>query len=207
METLHHSWQTLCNTYTTDHTLMGDCFTELTTAYTEKQRHYHTLEHIASMIAEIRKCEDQLINNDTLLFATWFHDIVYDPRKHDNEQRSAALAVERMNQLEVPQHMILRTEQLILATANHVSADLTPELNFFLDCDLKVLGATPDKYKEYAAAIRKEYQHVFSFIYKRERKKVLLRFLASPSIYHTAYFQERYEQQARINLMNEIENR
>jgi predicted metal-dependent HD superfamily phosphohydrolase len=207
METLHNNWQTLCNHYTTDHALIEKCYAELTKAYTEKQRHYHTLEHIASMMTEILVCKDPLLNKDALLFATWFHDIVYDPKKHDNEQRSAAKAVERLNQLQVPKEMILLIEQLILATANHVTAAFTPELNFFLDCDLKILGAASDKYQEYATAIRKEYKHVLSFIYKLERKKVLQRFIASPVIYRTVHFQERYEQQARINVANEIENK
>jgi predicted metal-dependent HD superfamily phosphohydrolase len=207
MEALYNSWKTLCNKYTTDQPMIEKCFAELAKAYTEKQRHYHTLEHIASMIAEILECKDPLINKNTLLFATWFHDIIYDPKKNNNEQQSAALAVERLSELQVPQEMILRIEKLILATANHVAGASTPELNFFLDCDLKILGAAPDKYQEYAAAIRKEYRHVPSFIYKRERKKILQRFMASPTIYRTIYFQERYEQQARINLLNEIENR
>lgn len=207
MEILYNNWKTLCSSYTTDHSFIEKCFEELCKAYTEKQRHYHTLDHIASMIHEIKECKDPSINKNMLLFAVWFHDIIYNPKKHDNEQQSAVLAVERLTQLCVPQEMILLIEQLILATANHVVAAFNPELNFFLDCDLKILGAEPGKYQAYATAIRKEYKHVLSFIYNRERKKVLHRFLESSTIYRTRDFQERYEQQARMNILNEIESR
>jgi predicted metal-dependent HD superfamily phosphohydrolase len=26
---------------------------------------------------------------DTFLYSLWFHDIIYDPKRHDNEQQSA----------------------------------------------------------------------------------------------------------------------
>lgn len=79
-------------------------------------------------------------------------------------------------------------------------------LSFSLDCDLKILGSKSDDYIVYAENIHKEYKHVISFIYKMERKKILKRFFESPSIYRTEYFRNKYEEQARKNILFEIQN-
>jgi hypothetical protein len=43
------------------------------------------------------------------------------------------------------------------------------------------------------------------FLYNPGRKKVLKHFLDMKTIFKTAYFQEKYERQARINLASEME--
>ena len=171
MEILYNQWKNLCNGFTTNQVLIDEYFKQISTAYAEKQRHYHTMEHIQSMIAEIDNNSDSSLDKNALLFATWFHDIVYDPTKSGNEEQSAKIAVQVLNRLHVPTETIQLVEELILATANHTKAKSTKELNFFLDCDLKILGLDANSYSQYAANIRKEYKHVLSFIYNRERKK------------------------------------
>src|SRR4051794_16581976 len=57
-------------------------------AYKEPQRHYHTTNHIHSML----KCfEDNITlisNRVAFQLAIFFHDWVYDPTAHDNELQS-----------------------------------------------------------------------------------------------------------------------
>lgn len=206
MDILYNHWKSLCCCFTTNQLLIDECFKQISEAYAEKQRYYHTMEHIQSMIVEIESNKDAALDKNVLLFATWFHDMVYDPKKSDNEEQSAKIAVHALNQLHVPKEIINVVEELILATANHTKAKSTKELDFFLDCDLKILGSDPNSYSQYAANIRKEYKHVISFIYNRERKKVLKRFIEANALYRTAYFQEKYEEQARMNILNEIKN-
>ena len=56
----------------------------LTYAYNQPQRHYHTLNHIHSMITELRTIKPGLELSSRELqilhLAIWFHDVVYDPR-------------------------------------------------------------------------------------------------------------------------------
>lgn len=207
METLKKQWTALCETYSKNSILIDACFGSLLNAYNEKQRHYHTLEHIAAMLAEIDAYKALPADGDVLRFAAWFHDAVYDPKAKGNEKASAELAVQKLKELDVADEMIKRVEQLIMATASHtdVSADADPVISFFLDCDLKVLGADPERYQLYAEQIREEYKHVPYLIYAFERKKVLKRFITSPFIYRTVHFKNNYEQQARINIQHEIQ--
>ncbi len=207
MDTLKQYWTELCNRYSSDQQLIAHYFDEINTAYTESHRHYHTLEHIHSMLLEINACQNSAIDKGALLFATWFHDMVYNPRKQNNETASAEIAVKALKQLWVPENSIQKVQKLILATANHTDTRIAPDpdMDFFLDCDLKILGAPREEYLLYAENIRKEYKHVISFIYKAERKKVLKRFLESPGIYRTDYFRTKYESQARSNVSFEIQ--
>lgn len=207
MDTIKKYWIDLAEKYSSDKLQTEQCFDKLQKAYNEPQRHYHNMEHILSMIQEINNCQNESIDRDSLLFATWFHDIIYNPRKHDNEAKSAEEAIRTLKQLSVPEETIQKVKELILATANHMNTkEPDHNLSFFLDCDLKILGSKREDYLLYAENIRKEYKHVISFIYKMERKKILKRFIESPSIYRTEYFRSKYEAQARKNILFEIQN-
>ncbi|MCW3103451.1 MAG: hypothetical protein JWO09_1891 [Bacteroidetes bacterium] len=207
MDALKLQWTKLCEAYSKDAALAGTAFELLLNAYGEKQRHYHTIEHITSMLVEIETYNSRAEDLNILRFAAWFHDAVYDPKGKGNEKASAVLAARLLEQLSVPAAMIKRVEELIMATASHteVNAASDPLIAFFLDCDLKVLGAEPERYKLYAEQIREEYSHVPYLLYAVGRKKVLRRFLAAPFIYRTDHFKNKYEQQARINIQHEIE--
>ena len=207
METLKKIWTDLAEKYCLDNLLIDQCFDKLQKAYSEKHRYYHNIEHIKSMLMEINSSKNYLDKQDELLFAAWFHDIIYNPKKHDNEGESAEAAVKMLKQLSVPDEKIQKVKELILATANHTN-NLEPDsdLSFFLDCDLKVLGTERKEYLLYAQNIRKEYKHVLSFLYSRERKKILKRFIESPTIYRTEYFRNKYEEQAKSNILFEIQN-
>lgn len=58
-------------------------------------RFYHTLEHVASMCAEVDRCASegtlQQCSVDRVLLATYFHDAIYNPRSPTNELDSANL--------------------------------------------------------------------------------------------------------------------
>ena len=50
----------------------------------EPHRYYHNLQHIHDMLLN-----DNLIINGLTI---WYHDAIYDPKRNDNEERSAELA-------------------------------------------------------------------------------------------------------------------
>ncbi len=68
------------------------------------------------------------------------------------------------------------------------------------DIDLSILGADSFSFACYEAAIRKEYACASDDVYRKGRIKVLQGFLMRPQIYHTQFFQNRYEAQARENI-------
>ncbi|KAL7581556.1 hypothetical protein ACA910_022119 [Epithemia clementina (nom. ined.)] len=77
----------------------------------------------------------------------------------------------------------------------------------FLDLDMAVLGKEESAYLAYASMIRNEYAHVPHDTYCSKRAQILTEFLQRPRpgrIYHTSFFHQALEDQARRNLAMEI---
>ena len=62
--------------------------------YSEQQRAYHTLEHIEQLFIQFESIQHVLSEPHIIALAVYYHDVVYDPTRADNELRSAEYAVE-----------------------------------------------------------------------------------------------------------------
>lgn len=197
------AWDTLCRRYSTDEALIGQLWEELEKAYTAKDRHYHNLEHIAYMLELADRYKVDGSAFDLLLFAIFFHDVVYEATRSDNEEQSATLAQIRLNRLGIPEHDILKVKEMIMATKSHQASDdhLT---NLLLDLDLAILGSDKERYDRYSQGVRKEYSMYPNLVYKSGRRKVLQHFLSQKHIYKIAVFQEEFESNAKANLNREL---
>jgi predicted metal-dependent HD superfamily phosphohydrolase len=180
-----------------------ELWTELEELYSGRGRHYHTLNHLLHLLECLSGNRPRIAHWNAVLFALYYHDAVYDPLKHDNEEKSAVLAEKRMHELGCGQAEIEKCRALILATKKH-ERNSDNDINLFTDADLSVLGASAEVYKQYAINVRKEYSIYPDLLYKPGRRKVLQHFLAMPRIFKTDEFFTRYEKQARINLAEEL---
>jgi predicted metal-dependent HD superfamily phosphohydrolase len=158
---------------------------EVLQRYAEPHRRYHTVRHLRAVLGALTRWCSTALPPSLLLAALW-HDAVYDPKAHDNEEQSAALVSDR------------RAQQLILATKKHEPLDSGQDMSPLLDADLWILGAPPRVYRRYATLIRQEYAHVSDDDYRAGRAAVLERFLQRPRLYF-GEFPER-EARARENL-------
>jgi predicted metal-dependent HD superfamily phosphohydrolase len=174
--------------------------------YAEPGRAYHTLRHIHEMLDVIEQQHTRLDNYDAVAFATWFHDIIYDPRAGDNEERSAQLARRILRRLQVPASVINRAAELILMTATHSITDSSFDVRLFIDADLSILGAASERYEEYRRDIRREYSWMSEEEYHHGRAEALRGFLDRPRIFQTDELYERLESRARENLTAELES-
>ncbi|MNI28294.1 hypothetical protein D3C87_427050 [compost metagenome] len=195
----------LISKYTNDDRLITELWAEIEQKYTAKQRHYHTLTHLQSLLKQLLEIKDKIANWDPILFTLYYHDIIYDAQKGDNEEKSAELAEIRMKQLSVPDQFIIICKSQILATKNHLS-DHDSDTNYFTDADLSILGQALEDYTIYYQNIRKEYAVYPDLIYKSGREKVLQHFLMMERIYKTDYFYHKFEHQAKKNLQFELEH-
>jgi predicted metal-dependent HD superfamily phosphohydrolase len=114
------------------------------------------------------------------------------------------LAEERLRLSPLPERQVENVAYYILATATH-KYNLGGDSLLLIDADLSIFGASEEVYHQYAQNIRKEYRLYPGFMYKRGRRKALQGFLERKTIYHTAHFQEKYEEQARNNLERELQ--
>jgi len=170
---------------------------EVESRYSEPHRRYHTLEHIRELLALLPEAGEEV------LAAVWFHDLIYD-RRGANEERSADVAHEALIDLHFPREAVDRVTKMILATRNHDPGDLPAEATLFLDADLAILGSPRERYRAYAEAIRFEYSWVPDEVFRTAREGVLRDFLAKPRLYRTDVMRERFEGQARDNMVWEL---
>lgn len=177
-------------------------YEKLTQAYAEPQRHYHNQQHLAECLAEFDGAKHLAQDPATVELALWFHDAVYDPKAGDNEERSAAMAV---NCLEAggQSKLAATVGGLVLATKSH-STEAGPDAGLLVDVDLSILGKDEPRFSEYEAQIREEYRWVPGLVFKPKRAEILQRFLDRKRIYTTDLFAAKYEDTARRNLENSI---
>ncbi|GLR91885.1 hypothetical protein GCM10007857_86030 [Bradyrhizobium iriomotense] len=173
---------------------------ELAAAYAAPGRYYHNLSHIEDCLAALARVEELSAREREILSeAIWWHDVVYDPTRSDNEEISAQLA-----ERHVRDDISHEVGRLIRLTKTHeIQAD--DRLGAILiSIDLSILAAEPARYDAYAAAIRQEFIHVRDADYRAGRARVLRQFAARPIIYPDAGFAAKYDRRARDNLAREL---
>ena len=174
---------------------------DLLARYAEPQRRYHDARHLAEVLSAL----DLLSNDRVVLLAAWFHDAVYDPRRENNEERSATLAAEKLPRLGVPQPEVAEVTRLVRLTAGHQPAAGDRSGAALSDADLAILGAPQPRYDDYAAAVRAEYAHVADADFAAGRAAVLRDLLGRDRLYRTETGRERWEEPARKNLRRELD--
>ncbi|MBN2893070.1 MAG: hypothetical protein JXL97_14470 [Bacteroidales bacterium] len=189
--------------FTDNQTIKDILWQQIEANYSEKSRFYHTLTHLNEMFDLLDQVKSQITDYDTVFFAVFYHDIIYNPQAKDNEEQSADLMKNSLSKINFPSEKINNCYDQIIATKSH-SPTLSKDTNFLLDADLAILGQTSEKYQNYTQQIRKEYSFYSNEEYKKGRIKVLNHFLKNESIYKTIFFKEKFEKQARLNIQNEL---
>ncbi len=204
MQTLQQSFTETALHYTADKNLVDTLWAEIAKQHSGSKRKYHNLAHLQNMHAQLASIKGAVEDWDTIVLSICYHDIVYNPLKKDNEEKSAALAGKRLREIQLPTYKITRCQQQISATKTHVTC-ADEDTNLFTDADLSILGHPAPTYQNYCLQIRQEYAIYPDIIYNPGRKKVLEHFLQMARIFKTEIFYNLYEQQARLNLQQEMD--
>ena len=173
-------------------------FDDVCRSYASPGRFYHTLEHAAAVVQTVERLGAKAEDRKSLTLAAWLHDVVYDSRAADNEERSAEYAERLCTQHSIPDGC--RIAALILKTKTHLAGD-DADARLLLDADLAILGASAADYLNYADSIRKEYGWVTEPDYRQGRAIVLVKFLNRPANFHVL---RDLEAPARQNLTAEL---
>ncbi len=200
---LQETFIRLLQNYTAKENTINELWNEIVQNYTSPTRHYHTLQHLENLLLQLTDIKDLIQNWHTILFTLYYHDIIYKASASDNEEKSAALATKRMQQLGVNDEAILCCQKQILATKTHLKAT-DSDTNYFTDADLSILGQNWEIYAQYYKNVRKEYAIYPDIVYNIGRRKVLSHFLSMERIFKTDFFFHHFEAQAKLNLQREI---
>jgi len=202
--------------------LASDWWRVIRDKHCEAHRHYHTLSHLEEMLYYGDQFE--LARPDSFFLAVFFHDIIYEPTRKDNELASAQLFREfakEVNAAYEPTSAGGATNPLtggaplsekdvemvagwIERTASHMDGPADGDLAKFLDADLAVLAKDPAGYARYTQQIRAEYAHVEDRAWCTGRPAVMQRFLDAGQLYFSADTRAAWEEQARSNVSAEL---
>jgi predicted metal-dependent HD superfamily phosphohydrolase len=173
-------------------------------SYREPRRRYHTTAHLHAVLATVDRLADLTDDPDTVRLAVWFHDLVYDPTRHDNEQASADLARIWLNDVGLPADLVEEVSRLVELTASHHTDTGDRNGMVLVDADLSILGAPVDDYDRYITDVRAEYAHLDDEEWSDGRAAVLRTFLAEPRLFGTDRLRGALETRARENLSREL---
>lgn len=177
----------------------GKIYGEIIAKYSEPHRKYHTLQHLEECFERLNEAEGLEFERAEVELVIWFHDVIYDPRRADNEQRSAEWCHRMLCQSGLQTDMVKRVEQLIMST-RHIAEPQGADAEVLADVDLGILGAARARFNQYEQQIREEFCWVPQEEFNRGRRAVLEQFLSRPTIFHTVPFREKYESAARENV-------
>ena len=204
-EYLKDKWQQL-TAFSGKEDIKNHLWDELLYRYTEAHRHYHNLNHLAYIFSLCDQYMNHIKNPAVVGFAIFYHDVVYDTYRQDNEAQSAEIAGAHLQRLKLNASIIDQVKTFILATKAHaIPADFAQkeDLSLFLDFDMAILAEDPPVYKLYSEKIRQEYAKYSNEIYNEGRKMALIKMLDS-TLYHTPLFKELREEKAKVNMREEI---
>lgn len=177
---------------------------KLVAAYSAPGRHYHNLQHLENLFAQVAAFPQQ----DAVVvgLAIWYHDAVYEALRGDNEVKSAEWALAFLAETTLEPARRARVADLIRRTADHTQPQpaADADLLLFLDADLSTLGAPEAAYWDYARQVRREYRLVPDLLYRPGRRQVLAKLLAAPVLFHTPALREAFDAPARRNLQAEL---
>ncbi len=182
-----------------------ETFRSLISAYSEKHRYYHTLEHVADCLRHLDTCAAQIEKPREVELALWFHDAIYNPLSSKNERKSADWAASFLSTNSATDELATKVDHLIMGT-KHDAPTHTNDESILVDIDLAILGTDAATYNVFEKAVRQEYQIIPIFLYRKKRAAVLRGFIERPCIYQNEPFKSEREQQARNNLAYALSN-
>lgn len=205
--------------------LPDDIFRVVSGMYSEKHRQYHNLRHITGMMDKLRGLKgtkyEKYVDSIEMHLAILFHDIVYNPKSEDNEERSVEFLF-KVIPLLVPEIMaecpevLERVAFMIMCTKKHVIPEspdchemfaqyeeLEEMTKVFLDLDLSIFLGKMSELRLYEDGIRAEYDFVPDTQYYPARLSILENFMNRPKIFLSDAF-ENANERARTNLFNLI---
>lgn len=167
--------------------------------YQKPKRAYHNITHIAYMLDGLTKIEQLAENINELKIAIWFHDVIYEPTKTNNEEESAKLAYKLLIEKGASEDCARKVQNLVMATKYTIIAKTNDE-KLISDLDLAVLGLSKEIFIKYSDLLHQEYGFEGEEIYWKNRKIILERYVVDKNLFYHSYFKKRYEKQAIENL-------
>ena len=165
--------------------------------YAEPHRKYHNVQHLVVCLEQLDMVSHEIELPDQVEMAIWFHDVIYDPGKSNNEARSAALFYDLSATVMDPEFVDGVVDLILITTHDILPTSRLQQL--VSDIDLASFGCPWDCFLADSVNLRAEFQGTEDD-YKLGKRRFLEALLQRPKVFLTDFFNDRYEQQARENI-------
>ena len=181
-------------------------YESIVSRYRQAGRHYHGVRHVRWVVRHVVALAHVSDDLGAVIAAAFFHDLVYDPTRGDNEVASAELADRALTELGWEPERRQHVEEMILATIDHDvdRVGCGADIQLLLAADLAVLAAAPAKYSDYVRGVRREYSHVSDDDWRAGRSAVLHGLLDRRHLFAPELDLHDWEQRARANITAEL---
>jgi pantetheine-phosphate adenylyltransferase len=145
-------------------------YSMLLSIWNESHRHYHNQDHLLSLLNKINEEKPNISQKEyeKLIITSLFHDIIYDPMRNDNEEKSAQFFIDSCS--DKNNNDVLHIKQMILDTKNHETDDKLSKM--FCEMDMSVVKGDFEELLEWEKGIYSEYKS-YGPLYKEGRLKFL----------------------------------
>jgi predicted metal-dependent HD superfamily phosphohydrolase len=190
---------------------LADAGDALVARWSGEDRHFHNLKHLATVLHRVDELSQETHDPDLVRLAAWYHGAVFSSDRNktyaleggEQTTASAELARKELTELGVPAKNADRVAQLVDTLLRHTPVHGDTDSQVLNDADLSMLAIEPQRYKEYAAAVRAEYAHIPTRDFLRARIRILERLLRRPQIFSSP-MGAAWENPARQNVEAEL---
>jgi predicted metal-dependent HD superfamily phosphohydrolase len=174
-------------------------FDRLYAAWSAESRRYHNVEHLIDCLRELDGANARVPTADLVELALWYHDVVYEPRAGDCEERSARMLVLDAAALAIPLASAMDAAALVRATQHGALSDAARSVGADLvaDIDLSILGRDVLRFMDYEFSVEEEYAPASTIRFRFARGRFLATLLDREPLFRTEHFHSRYEERAR----------
>ncbi|MEI7688399.1 MAG: hypothetical protein WCL32_25610, partial [Planctomycetota bacterium] len=90
-DVMFQKWSDLLRAWAVDPIQARPAFDEVSYRYSEPGRFYHTSDHVQAVLGTVESLGSSAQNLNAVKLAVWLHDVIYDSKASDNEERSAVI--------------------------------------------------------------------------------------------------------------------
>ena len=204
IERFSNHWRELSENLNLDAQKSDKVLDYLLIQYVDMSRHYHDVRHIVSMLDGAVNIKDKFEDLNAVLLGIFFHDVIYDASKGDNEEQSAIVMRNILDGF-IDEDILIKAEDSVVATKAHKETE-NKDTNLLIDLDMAILGQPWAVYEQYAVGVMKEYVPVYGEeAYRAGRPARFLEpTIAAGNIFITEEFAHLTEQAVK-NMQREIE--
>jgi predicted metal-dependent HD superfamily phosphohydrolase len=174
-------------------------------------RHFHTLKHLADVLARVDELAEETHEPEVVRLAAWYHGAIFDAkdaavyanRGGEDEVASAELARSELTALGVPANRAQRAHDMVIALRRHTPTPGDYDCAVLCDADLAMLASEPQRYKAYLRDVRAEYSHLPVQDYVRARIRILTKLLQRGALFNSP-LSAAWEEPARQNVGAEL---